>query len=210
MTSTRSILDHDIPITWRAVQEVATHLGPDWIARVCPDDGWGTEKHRVVLAYEGADVTLEGLTITASSGGWHYNGQWRFAASIAGIRMNVSPKKTPAQLARELERRVLAEAREAYRAKRAKDQALTERVRATNDLAAQLQAMMGQGGVLKPRTQDSAEAVIWGQGGLPTLHVSAEHVSIAHLTLTPAQARQFVAMAVTWHRESGGASWSQA
>jgi hypothetical protein len=203
MSSTRSILDHDIPITWRAVQEVATHLGPDWIARVCTDDAWGTEKHRVVLAYEGSDVTLEGLTIEASSGGWRYNGQWRFTACIAGISMNVSPHKTPAQLAKELERRVLAEARETYRAKRAKDQAAQEQRAADNALAEELHAGYRGRYAVTRKTDTNHEAVVWGAEGSPTLRVNSGSVRVEYFTMTPDQARQFVALVHSWHTNGG-------
>jgi hypothetical protein len=202
MSSTRSILDHDTPITLEAVQTIAMHLGPDWTAR---DRGaWGVENARFLLDYAGSDTTLEGLTIAASSGGWNYNGQWRFVAQTAGhASMNVSPHKTPAQLAKELERRVLAKAREAYRAKRAKDQTAQNQRAADNALAEELHAGYRGRYAVTRKTDTNHEAVVWGAEGSPTLRVNYGSVRVEYFTMTPDQARQFVALVHSWHTNGG-------
>jgi hypothetical protein len=205
------------PITQEFMTQITAVLGfADWQLLHDPDDGDMVRHEKACLAYIGPDPDLQGAYLSCRSDLYGHQGKYHWQGSTKDQRfnpyqelsretwdayctsINVAPTKTPAQIARELERRLLPQFLPAYRTAQQQYRTHCARVEADNALATDLGALLGVTPRLKEQGR-SDEATLHIPSG-PTLRISSGSVRIEHFSMTPAQAKELVALVQQWQQ----------
>lgn len=119
--------------------------------------------------------------------------------------ITVSANKTPAQIARDIVRRLLPPYFDSYgKATQGRHYRHSERM-AQNSAAHQLAAILGPGARVNERKDLRSEASVWyARPGAPslTLRVYVDTVRVEYMSLTAKQAQIFAALVATWAHDT--------
>jgi hypothetical protein len=210
------------PLTEELMAQINAVLGfADWQQFLDPDDGDMVRQERACLAYIGPDPDLQGAYLSCRSNMYGFQSKYHWQGSTKDQRfnpyqelgreswgayctsINVSPTKTPTQIARELERRLLPHFLPAYRTAQQQYRQHCARVDADNAVATELGTLLG----VKPRLKEhgrSDEATLYIPSG-PTLRIAYGSVRIEHFSMTPAQAKELVTLFQSWQTQAQAA-----
>ena len=207
-------------LTQELGEQIAAHLTPGPWANVQDEPYAGDYERgrRLTLRFVGEDPTLEGTMLTAlasradaSGAEWiaHMWGPGHSGYLIdhlsyatrqtwRGSTIKISLTKPPAQIGRELSRRLLSHYLPAYREGMAGLQRKRVQADADSALAAELAAIAG-GKSCRMNNQDNMP---WRVTVGRSAHLTCQHgsVTIAAFSITPDQAREFVALVQAWEK----------
>jgi hypothetical protein len=191
---------------------IATLLGPWAVIPEEPDSY--DHARRATLDYTGPDPLLRGARLYLHAGSYGHQGKLHCSGSLhvqqgteslylgnylsrdernaMATSINVSLTKSPAQMAKDLQRRLLPSYLQGFAHGRQALTAQADKQASQHAVASALAALM-PGADLRPAARLGDESTIY-RPGCPTLRVAAGYVRAEHISMSHAQARLLVAL----------------